>query len=101
MRNQYDSAIPNNASANSVADTFCEVTSSAWLTAAEAAQYLKIKTRTILFWARSGRIKAYSLTETKRRVWRFLQSDLDAILRHNTAVLTSSSSSAGSADRRQ
>jgi excisionase family DNA binding protein len=100
MRNQYDSSIPNNASASSVADVSSEATSSTWLTATEAARYLKIKTRTILFWARSGRIKAYSLTGYKRRVWRFRQCDLDAAL-FASAVLTSSSSSAGSADRRQ
>ena len=100
MRTQYDSSIPNNASASSVADVSSEETSSTGLTATEAARYLKIKTRTILFWARSGRIKAYSLTAHKRRVWRFRQCDLDATL-FASAVLTSSSSSAGSADRRQ
>ncbi len=64
MRNQYDSSIPNSASATSVADISSEATSSTWLTATEAARCLKIKTRTILLWARSGKIKAYSLTGT-------------------------------------
>jgi excisionase family DNA binding protein len=49
-----------------------------WLTAAEAAAYLNFKVRTILLWARQGRLKAYALTGTQRRVWRFLKSDLDA-----------------------
>ena len=80
MRNQYDSPIPNNISCNSVAEISSEATCSTWLTAAEAARYLKIKTRTILYWARSGKIKAYSLTGTKRRVWRFRQADLDGTL---------------------
>ena len=71
-----------------------------WLTAAEAAQYLQIKTRTILFWARSGRIKAYPLIGIKRRVWRFSQSDLDAVLIHSTPVISSAQLSVRSTERR-
>ena len=100
MRDQTSQSVSSNASANLLAENSSEATRSTWLTATEAAQYLKIKTRTILFWARTGKIKAYSLTGTKRRVWRFRQADLDAAL-FASAVLTSSSSSAGSADRRQ
>ena len=66
-----------------------------WLTAAEAAAYLKIKPRSLLLWVRQGKIKAYALSGTKRRVWRFLQEDLDAALTsrplvhsHSSAVLT-------------
>lgn len=51
-----------------------------WLTAAEAAQHLRVETRTILSWARQGKLKAYTLSGTKRHVWRFLQVDLDATL---------------------
>src|SRR5690349_21857002 len=100
MREQHRSSIPNNASANILVEVSSEAVGSTWLTAAEAARYLKIKTRTLLFRARSGKIKAYFLAGTKRRVWRFRQADLDATL-FASAVLTSSSSSAGSADRRQ
>jgi excisionase family DNA binding protein len=53
---------------------------SAWLTATEAAQYLKIKTRTLLMWARTGKIKGYVLSGHSRHVWRFRQLDLDATL---------------------
>jgi excisionase family DNA binding protein len=53
-------------------------TSPTWLTAAEAAHYLRIKPRTILQWVRQGKMKAFALSGTKRRVWRFRQSDLDA-----------------------
>lgn len=53
---------------------------SAWLTAREAAQYLKVQTRTVLLWARQGKIPAYALSGTRRRVWRFRVIDLDAIL---------------------
>jgi excisionase family DNA binding protein len=51
-----------------------------WLTAAEAAQYLKVKVRTLLLWVRQGKVKAFALSGTKRRVWRFRRSDLDAAL---------------------
>ncbi len=52
-----------------------------WLTAAEAATYLRVKVRTLLLWVRQGKIKGYALSGTKRRVWRFLRADLDAKLR--------------------
>jgi excisionase family DNA binding protein len=81
--------IPNSASANLAAELSFETSHRTWLTAAEAARYLKIKTRTILFWARSGKIKAYRLTGTKRCIWRFAQCDLDAILIHSTPVISS------------
>jgi len=51
-----------------------------WLTATEAAQYLKVKVRTLLLWVRQGKVKAFALSGTKRRVWRFRRSDLDAAL---------------------
>lgn len=51
-----------------------------WLTATEAASYLKVKPRTLLLWARAGKVKAYSLSGTDRRTWRFLHTDLDAML---------------------
>ncbi len=37
-----------------------------WLTAKEAAQYLKIKPRTLLLWVRQGKVKGYALSGTKR-----------------------------------
>jgi excisionase family DNA binding protein len=51
-----------------------------WLTAAEAAVHLKVKVRTLLGWVRQGKIKGYPVSGTRRRVWRFLRSDLDAAL---------------------
>ncbi len=51
-----------------------------WLTAAEAADYLKVRVRTLLLWVRQGKVKAFALSGTKRRVWRFRKSDLDAAL---------------------
>ena len=63
-----------------------------WLTAAEAAGYLKIKVRTLLLWVRQGKVKSFALSGTKRRVWRFRQTDLDAALMES-AVLPSQSPS--------
>lgn len=63
-----------------------------WLTTSEAAAHLKIKPRTLLAWARENRIPAHRLSGVERVVWRFLRSELDAMLL---------SSSAGPADGRQ
>ena len=61
-----------------------------WLTAAEVAAYLKVQTRTVLLWTRQGKMKAYALSGTKRRVWRYLRSDVDSLLFGNP-VLSSGS----------
>lgn len=63
-----------------------------WLTTAEAAEYLKVRPRTLLMWVRRGAIKAYALSGTKRRVWRFLRSDLDNALLGNPVLQSDSSS---------
>lgn len=51
-----------------------------WLTAEEGAHHVRVKHRTLLLWARQGKITGYVLSGTKRKVWRFLKSDLDAML---------------------
>lgn len=51
-----------------------------WLTATEAAEYLKVQPRTILKWAKDSRIPAHRLSGTHRTTWRFLKSELDAML---------------------
>jgi excisionase family DNA binding protein len=51
-----------------------------WLTTAEAAAYLKVKPRSLLLWVRDGKVPAYALSGTKRRVWRFRREDLDSSL---------------------
>jgi excisionase family DNA binding protein len=51
-----------------------------WLTANEAAAYLKVKPRTVMKWAKEGRIPAHSLSGCKRVTWRFLRTELDAML---------------------
>ena len=73
---------------------------SSWLTAAEASAYLRLKVRTLLLWVRQGKVKAYALSGTKRHVWRFRQTDLDAVLLAETAVVNCEPLSVRSADRR-
>jgi excisionase family DNA binding protein len=51
-----------------------------WLTANEAAAYLKVKPRTLLQWVREMKVPAHRLSGTHRCVWRFLRPELDAIL---------------------
>ena len=51
-----------------------------WLTAQEAAEHLRIKTRTLLRWTRQGKIKGYALSGGQRHVWRYLRAELDAAL---------------------
>lgn len=57
-----------------------------WLTGSEAAEYLKVKPRTLLQWTREGKVPAHKLSGTKRCVWRFLKSELDAMLFPSSAV---------------
>jgi excisionase family DNA binding protein len=66
------------------------VSDSQWLTATEVADYLKVQSRTVLIWTRQGKVKAYALSGTKRRVWRYLRSDVDSLLFGNP-VLSSGS----------
>lgn len=72
--------------------------SSAWMTSAEAAAYLKVPSKTLLVWARRGQVRGYQLSGTLRHVWRFRQEDLDASLSVTAAfpatVLQSRASSA-------
>jgi excisionase family DNA binding protein len=49
-----------------------------WLTAREAATYLKVAHRTLLAWVRLGKVKGHVLSGTQRQTWRFRQADLDA-----------------------
>jgi excisionase family DNA binding protein len=51
-----------------------------WLTANEAAGYLRVKPATLLMWAREGKVKGFTLSGTHRHVWRFQHVDLDAML---------------------
>jgi excisionase family DNA binding protein len=53
---------------------------SEWLTAKEAAQYLRVAHRTVLEWAKTGKIPAHRLSGTARVTWRFRAVDLDGAM---------------------
>ena len=47
-----------------------------FLNADEAAQVLRMDSRTLVRWARLGQVPAHPLGEGKRRLWRFIESEL-------------------------
>lgn len=53
---------------------------SEWLTAKEAAQYLRVAHRTVLEWAKTGKIPAHKLSGTARVTWRFRADELDSAM---------------------
>jgi excisionase family DNA binding protein len=52
-----------------------------YVTAVEAANFLRLSPRTVQRLAREGRIPAHPLGDGKRKTWRFLLSELDEDLR--------------------
>lgn len=74
---------------------------SPWLTTAEASDYLKVRPRTLLLWARQGKIPGHRLSGIRRTVWRFLECELDAVLtlKKPSESVTVCRSSADSADK--
>ena len=61
-------------------DSMDAIIASPWLTSKEAASYLKIEHRTLLAWARAGKVKGHILSGTQRITWRFRAIELDAML---------------------
>ena len=57
-----------------------------WLNTTEAAQHLKIKPRTLVVWAREGKVPGHRLSGNQRATWRFLRHELDAMLNSSSAV---------------
>lgn len=54
-----------------------------WMTPKEAAGYIRVEPKTLLSWARQGKVKAYTLSGTQRVTWRFRTEDLDEALKVN------------------
>jgi excisionase family DNA binding protein len=52
-----------------------------WLTATEAAQHLRVAHRTVLLWAKTGKIPAHKLSGAARITYRFCADELDSFLR--------------------
>ena len=61
-----------------------------FINAEEAAAYLGgMNHRTMTRWAREGYIPAYPIGEGKKRLWRFLEADLESwMLARRTGTLT-------------
>jgi len=57
-----------------------------WLTAREAAEYLKVRPRTIVQWAKEGKVRGHRLSGCTRITWRFRREELDAMLCGPSAV---------------
>lgn len=57
-----------------------------WLTAEEAAVYLKVRARTLAQWAREKKVPAHRLSGQRRVRWRFLRAELDAMLLPSSVV---------------
>ena len=47
-----------------------------FLNADEAAEVLRMDSRTLVRWARLGQVPAHPLGEGKRRLWRFIENEL-------------------------
>ena len=47
-----------------------------FLNADEAAEVLRMDSRTLVRWARLGQVPAHPMGEGKRRLWRFIESEL-------------------------
>ena len=75
-----------------------QISVSEWLTASEAASYLRVKVRTLLLWTRQGKVKGFALSGALRKVWRFRRIDLDAALLESS-VLPSEAPSVCPAER--
>lgn len=79
--NNSNSEIPN-AQASCEIDSICaaadETRNRRFLTADEASEFLGgLNSRTLTRWAREGYLPAFPIGEGKRRLWRFLESDLE------------------------
>jgi excisionase family DNA binding protein len=55
-----------------------------WMNTVEAAAYLRVAHRTVLLWAKTGRIPAHKLSGGQRVTWRFCADELDAYMNGKT-----------------
>jgi excisionase family DNA binding protein len=69
-----------------LSNQFVALPAAEWLTGREAALYLRVAHRTVLEWAKAGKIPAHRLSGTARVTWRFLRSELDDMLRAPSAA---------------
>jgi len=59
-----------------------------YITAEQAAAYLGgLNSRTVSRWAREGYLPAIPIGEGKRRLWRFIEADLDSWMEHRRGAV--------------
>jgi excisionase family DNA binding protein len=82
--------VPTSGVIESVCAAAEESRSRRFLTADEASDFLGgLNSRTVTRWAREGYLPSYPIGEGKRRLWRFLESDLEQwMLSRRTGQLT-------------
>ena len=73
-----------------------------FLTADQAAEFLGgLNSRTVTRWAREGYLPSYPIGEGKRRLWRFLEADLETwMISRRTGVCAGTLCSAADAPTR-
>ena len=73
-----------------------------FLTADQAAEFLGgLNSRTVTRWAREGYLPSYPIGEGKRRLWRFLEADLETwMISRRTGVCAGTLFSAADAPTR-
>lgn len=87
MSTHPQSSKPDPASSSQSSDRLTlDPKSTSWLTTQEAAELLSIQPRTLLLWARQGKVKAYALCGNKRHTWRFRPDDLNTLLPQKPVV---------------
>ena len=63
-------------------------TRSRYINAEQAARYLGgLNSRTVSRWAREGYLPAIPIGEGKRRLWRFVEADLDSWMEHRRGLV--------------
>lgn len=80
--------VPHGSALALLSRDLMNIPTSNWLTATEAAGYLKVEPRTLLMWARQGKVRGHVLSGTRRVTWRFRAEDLDAMLTAPSVALS-------------
>jgi len=73
--------MPAGASARCEGDSIMDISAASerFIDSEQAARFLGgLNSRTVTRWAREGYLPAYPIGEGKRRLWRFLEADLEA-----------------------
>lgn len=56
------------------------------MTSTEAAEYLRVKPRSVQLWTRQGKLKGHPVSGSKRHRWLYLKEELHSALLANSVV---------------